>query len=108
MATALITVASFVAVSHPATYKATSKLLGSWIASSDGLPKMGGLVLHAVVFIFLVGLLMHLFSGRKSGFSPAEIDADVTDGVGPDAWFKQLGNKQMGPDTTARKPDRMF
>ena len=105
MATALITVASFVAVSHPATYKATSKLLGSWIASSDGLPKMGGLVLHAVVFIFLVGLLIHMFKGRKSGFSPADIDQES---VGPDAWFKQSGQKNMSPDTSPRKLDRMY
>lgn len=105
MASALLTVASFVAVSHPATYKATSKLLGSWIASPDGLPKMGGLILHAVVFIFLVGLLMTLFRGKRSGFSGADIDGESD---GPDFWAKQLGKKQMGPETSQRKPDRMF
>ena len=105
MASALLTVASFVAVSHPATYKATSKLLGSWIASPEGLPKMGGLVLHAVVFIFLVGLLMTLLFKKKSGFSPYELDGPND---GPDFWVKQLGKKQMGQETSQRKPDRMM
>lgn len=105
MASALLTVASFVAVSHPATYKATSKLLGSWVASPEGLPKMGGLVLHAVVFIFLVGLLMTLLFKKKSGFSPYELDG-ANDGG--DFWAKQFGKKQMGTETSQRKPDRMM
>ena len=53
----LITIASFVAVSHPSTYKTTSGLLGSWVASSDGLPKIGGLLLHT------------LLMPRRSGFT---------------------------------------
>jgi hypothetical protein len=64
----IITLASFVAVSHPATYKLTSKLLGGWVATSDGLPKIGGLILHAVVFLFLVGFLILLLFPRASGF----------------------------------------
>ena len=64
-----IPVASFVAVSHPATYKTTSKFLGNWVASSDGVPKVGGLILHAIVFLFVIGLLYALFRPRKSGYS---------------------------------------
>lgn len=65
----LITIASFVAVSHPSTYKTTSDLLGSWVASSDGLPKIGGLLLHSIVYILLVGLLYTLLMPRRSGFT---------------------------------------
>ena len=64
----LISLASFVAVSHPATYKLTSKLLGRWVATSDGLPKIGGLILHAFVFLFLVGFLVLLLIPHASGF----------------------------------------
>jgi fructose-specific phosphotransferase system IIC component len=64
----LITLATFIAVSHPATYKLTSKALGGWVATSDGLPKTGGLILHAFVFLFLAGFLVHLLVARKSGF----------------------------------------
>jgi hypothetical protein len=65
----VIPVAAFVAVGHPATYKTTSKFLGNWVASSDGVPKVGGLILHALVFLFVIGLLYALFRPRKSGFS---------------------------------------
>jgi hypothetical protein len=57
---------AFIAVSSPATYKATAGLLGKWVADAEGLPKMGGLILHAIVFIVLVTVLMRLI-GRSSG-----------------------------------------
>jgi hypothetical protein len=66
MATSIVPILAYVAVSSPATYKATSKLLGSWVASADGLPKMGGLFLHAIVFLFVLALLRTLI-GRSSG-----------------------------------------
>jgi len=65
----LVTILTYVAVGHPATYKTTSGLLGSWVASSDGLPKLGGLFLHAVVFIFLAGFLLTLLVPKKSGYT---------------------------------------
>jgi len=65
----LVTILTYVAVGHPATYKTTSGLLGSWVASSDGLPKIGGLFLHAIVFILLSGLLLTFLMPRKSGFT---------------------------------------
>ena len=64
----LITLATFIAVSHPETYKLTTKALGKWVATSDGLPHIGGLILHAFVFLFLAGFLVHLLVARKSGF----------------------------------------
>lgn len=51
---------AFIAVSHPATYRATRGILGSWVATQEGLPKMGGLVLHAIVFILVLQLLWTL------------------------------------------------
>jgi hypothetical protein len=58
---------AFIAVSSPATYKATAGLLGSWVASADGLPKMSGLILHAIVFVLLATVLMRLV-GKTSGY----------------------------------------
>jgi hypothetical protein len=67
---ALIILASYIGVSHPSTYKLTSGLLGHWVATADGLPKTGGLILHGVVFMLLAGLLLMLLLGRRaSGFS---------------------------------------
>jgi hypothetical protein len=63
---------AFMLVSSPQMYELTRSVLGSWVATQDGLPKMGGLVLHAIVFILLVSLLMTLFksvSYKKLGQS---------------------------------------
>lgn len=51
---------AFILVSAPQTYELTRSVLGSWVATQDGLPKLGGLVLHAIVFVFVVSLLMTL------------------------------------------------
>jgi hypothetical protein len=77
----LITILTFVAVGHPATYKATSGMLGSWVASSDGLPKIGGLFLHAIVFILLAGLLLTLTMPRRSGFTISAFGQSLTVGT---------------------------
>ena len=59
---------AYVIVAHPETYKLTSKFLGGWISSPDGAAKLGGLLLHAVVFLFLMTLIYNLFP-RSSGYS---------------------------------------
>lgn len=61
---------AYVAVAHPATYKLTRKLLGNWVANSDGLASMAGVALHAVVFVLLTSLLMNLLVPRISGAAP--------------------------------------
>lgn len=79
----LVTILTYVAVGHPATYKATSGMLGSWVASSDGLPKVGGLFLHAVVFILLAGLLLTFLMPRKSGFAVTAFGQTLSVGTEP-------------------------
>jgi hypothetical protein len=79
----LVTILAYVAVSHPETYKKTSGLLGSWVASSDGLPKIGGLFLHAIVFILLAGLLLTFLMPRKSGFAVSAFGQTLTVGTQP-------------------------
>jgi hypothetical protein len=61
----LIKALAFMAVSHPATYQLTRSILGPWVATPEGLPKMGGLVLHAIVFVLLLRLVWMLLA-RKS------------------------------------------
>ena len=56
-------------VANPATYQATRKVFGSWVATYEGTAKFGGLILHAIVFILLATLAMRYFPGRRSGFS---------------------------------------
>lgn len=52
---------AYVMVASPATYKVVRGILGSWVASADGLATFPGLLLHAAVFVLLVGFLMRIF-----------------------------------------------
>ena len=58
---------AYVLVANPATYKAVRGILGSWVASAEGLATFPGLLLHAAVFVALVGFLMRVVP-RISGF----------------------------------------
>ena len=58
----LIPFVAYVAVAHPATYKLTRKVLGDWIANSEGLATLPGVALHAVVFVLLATLLMRFLA----------------------------------------------
>lgn len=61
----LVPLATYILVANPATYQATRSILGGWVANPDGAAKLGGLVLHAFVFVFLVQLLMRLLPGKS-------------------------------------------
>lgn len=56
-------------VASPATYQATRKVFGNWVATYDGTAKIGGLILHAIVFILLATLAMRYFPSKRSGFN---------------------------------------
>jgi hypothetical protein len=58
---------AYVLVANPATYKAVRGILGGWVSSAEGLATFPGLLLHALVFVLLVGFLMRVFP-RISGF----------------------------------------
>ena len=58
----------YAVVANPATYQATRNVFGSWVATSEGTAKMGGLILHAIVFIVLATLAMRYFPSRRSGY----------------------------------------
>jgi hypothetical protein len=49
-------------VASPATYRATRGVFGPWVASGEGTARLGGLILHAIVFIVLATLLMRYVS----------------------------------------------
>ena len=58
---------AYVLVANPATYKAVRGIFGSWVANAEGLATFPGLLLHALVFVLLVGLAMRV-TPRISGF----------------------------------------
>jgi hypothetical protein len=60
----LIVVLLFFIVANPALFKVT-RALGGWVASPEGLPKTGGLLLHAVVFAVVTRMVMRTLSRRQ-------------------------------------------
>ena len=67
----LIFMVVFFLVANPATFKIVRRLLGSWVASSDGLATPAGLVLHGAVFVALAIFLPRALM-RASGYEAEE------------------------------------
>jgi len=53
---------TFVALASPQAFKATSSVIGPWIANPEGVPSFAGLCIHALVFLFLSWLLARVVS----------------------------------------------
>jgi hypothetical protein len=64
----LVSAILFAAVASPATYKLTRSIGGDWIATSEGTAKMGGLILHAIVFVLLSMLVWGMLNPKSSAF----------------------------------------
>jgi hypothetical protein len=62
----IIPFAAFIAIASPQAFELTRTILGSWIATGEGVPKVGGLILHALVFIIVTHLLWRFFFGPKT------------------------------------------
>jgi len=88
---------TYIAVAHPATYKATRGVLGSWVASADGLATLKGVALHAVVFVLLATLLMRFLAPRVSGFGQALSGATFF-GKGGETHRSGLGTMNESPN----------
>lgn len=93
----IIPFVAYVAVAHPATYKATRGVLGNWVASADGLATLKGVALHAVVFVLLATLLMRLLVPRTSGFGQALSGATFF-GKGGETHRSGLGQMNDSPN----------
>jgi len=65
----LLAILVFAALASPVSYR-TTRQLGSWVASPDGMPTVPGLLLHGLVFVIVMVLLGSLF-GRRSGYLTA-------------------------------------
>ena len=59
----------FAALASPMSYR-TTRQLGSWVASPEGMPTVPGLLLHGLVFVIVMVLLGALF-GKRSGYLTA-------------------------------------
>ena len=75
----LIPFAAYVAIASPGAYKTVRGVLGNWVANADGLPTTWGLVLHALVFIIIVGFLMRLLIKHTSTFYGPKMAGEYCD-----------------------------
>lgn len=64
----IIAAAVFALVASPEVFKLTRSVAGGWVASSEGTAKIGGLILHAIVFVLLLRLAMRILKPKKSGY----------------------------------------
>ena len=55
----------FYIVAHPRTFKIMRGILGEWVSSASGCPSTMGLLLHSIVFLFIVWGLMHIKNIKK-------------------------------------------
>jgi hypothetical protein len=60
----LIVTLLFFIIANPALFKVT-RALGGWVASPEGLPKTGGLILHALVFAVSARVIMRAIRRRS-------------------------------------------
>jgi hypothetical protein len=54
----LIPLIAFMILANPATFKLMRGLAGNWVANNTGVASNSGLLLHALVFVIIVGFLM--------------------------------------------------
>ena len=61
----LLSAVIFYIVAHPGTFKFVRSIIGDWVSSAAGCPSASGLILHSVVFMFIVWGLMYIKNIRK-------------------------------------------
>jgi hypothetical protein len=100
----IVPFAVFFAVAHPETFKLTRRILGSWVASTDGLPTTVGLLLHALVFVIVCHFVWRAVYGRKSGYEPASLEAEGDDM----AWMSTATGPAPAPAPAAEAVPRDY
>ena len=98
----LIPLVLFMIFASPATFKAVRGVAGGWVASAEGEAKFAGLLLHAVLFVWVVGFLMRRvsFYGDLHTFS-TKTEAHRGPRMGGE-WDEKVGGIETGPDKQAR------
>ena len=61
----LIPLIAFVILANPATFKAVRGVAGNWVANNSGVASTPGLLLHALIFVIVIGFIMTQF-GKSS------------------------------------------
>jgi hypothetical protein len=62
----------FMLLAAPVAFQAVRAVLGGWIATAEGMPKVGGLAVHALVFMVLSTLIWRYVPIGSSNFEGDE------------------------------------
>ena len=69
----IIAAAVFATVASPEVFKLTRSIAGGWVATSEGTAKIGGLILHAIVFVLLLRIALKILKPKKSNYHRSNI-----------------------------------
>jgi hypothetical protein len=81
----------FALLANPVAFKTVRNVLGTWVASAEGLPTFAGVFLHAFVFVLTIKFLEYR-PGRRANYT--EYDPSVSRATN---YGSRLASK--GPDS---------
>lgn len=79
----IVQILAFMAVANPATFKLVRGIAGDWVSNAEGRATTAGLFLHALVFVFLVGLLARLLGPMVSKYNGADVGDETASAPAP-------------------------
>ena len=74
----------FYIIANPETFKLVRRILGGWVSSPTGCPTMNGLVLHALVFLFITWALMNVKKEFAEGDPAPAPEEDISQIMAPE------------------------
>lgn len=89
----LIPLIAFMVLANPATFKAVRGVAGNWVANNTGLASNTGLLLHALIFVIVVGFIMTQF-GKSSYITAGGMTFETRDD-GDDADNKHFQENRI-------------
>ena len=91
----LVVILLFFIIANPALFKIT-RGLGSWVASPEGLPKTGGLLLHAVVFAIVTRFIMRALRRRKMRKYYSQYEEEYEEEYEEPEAFEEYAEEEYG------------
>lgn len=95
----------FYIVANPETFKLVRRIAGGWVSSPTGCPTMNGLVLHALVFLFITWALMNVKKEFAEGDPAPAPEEDISQIMAPATEPAPADNDVDVADIVAAAPD---
>ena len=96
----------FMLLAAPVAFQAVRGILGGWIATTEGMPKVGGLAVHALVFMVLSTLIWRYVPFGSSMFEGEEEYRLSKEGVARNA-ARKMARKRAAESYNQPDPSKM-